>query len=374
MGDKSIKPEEETQTDDPVEVSGTNSSPEDSVTKDSSEDQTEEDWLDILGNGQLKKKIIKKGKSNTRPNKRDICTIKIIGMLEDGTVAEEHDDLVIQVGDLEVVQGLDLTIVLMDTGEVAEILVNSRFAYGTNGAESIPPNATIKYTVELKEVEFQPDIVNMSTEQRRKISNKKRERGNWWFIRKDIIFALQCYESAMEYLSVYDNMPDNYSPEEINAMDDGELQAVLDDRIKIYNNMAAALMEKEDYYQALHSIDQVLKYQPKNVKALYRRAKIFKLRKEHSKAYMAFRNIQKLHPESKSLNAELMGLKNRISRESEKEKHLYRKMLGIGEWDVDEPSKDVTAEDKSKITKGLLWTLIGASAAVVGILVHRFVT
>lgn len=43
----------------------------------------------------------------------------------------------------------------MDVDEVAEIQVDSRFAYGHLGKEPhIPPDATILYTVELKSCEL----------------------------------------------------------------------------------------------------------------------------------------------------------------------------------------------------------------------------
>jgi len=66
-------------------------------------------------------------------------------------------------------QGLDLTIVLMELGEVAEIKVNPRFAYGIRGNELIPPNATITYTVELKAIEDEPEIETLSINQRREL-------------------------------------------------------------------------------------------------------------------------------------------------------------------------------------------------------------
>ncbi|XP_011636531.1 peptidyl-prolyl cis-trans isomerase FKBP8 [Pogonomyrmex barbatus] len=247
---------------------------------DDSNDKTSKEidpYVDVLGNGQIKKKVLKKGKDDTRPNRGDICTINIVGTLDDGTVAERYNDLTIQIGDMEVVQGLDLTIVLMDLGEIAEIIIHPRFAYGACGNDPIPPNATITYTVELKAIEPQPEIENMSINQRREISNKKRERGNWWFIRKDAICAVQCYRRALEYLTP--NTATSWNEKVEVETTDAELQALLDDRIKVYNNLAAALMEKGSFYEALDHLEQVLKYQPTNVKALYRKAKIYAIRK-----------------------------------------------------------------------------------------------
>lgn len=57
----------------------------------------------------------------------------------------------------------------MKLGEVAEVLVNPRFAYGARGMGSIPSDATITYTVELKEIECEPEIETLSINQRREI-------------------------------------------------------------------------------------------------------------------------------------------------------------------------------------------------------------
>lgn len=101
--------------------------------------------------------------------------------------------------------------------------------------------------------------------------------------------------------------------------------------------------------------------------------KILKLKGEYGKAYMTFLEVQKLEPEMMSVQTELTSLKEKISKESKKEKNLYAKMLGINKG-ANKVPKTVKIEDKSKIAKGILWTLLGASAAVVGILVHRFVS
>lgn len=102
---------------------------------------------------------------------------------------------------------------------------------------------------------------------------------------------------------------------------------------------------------------------------IYITGKIYKAKGQLGKAYVTLLEAQRIDPELKSIKIELLNLKEKIAKETEKEKQLYAKMLGIQKED---DKKDVKIENKSKIAKGILWTLIGASAAVVGILVHRF--
>lgn len=62
------------------------------------------EWLDILGNGQLKKRVLKQGQKDMKPTRGDICTVKIIGCLDGGKVVENCDNLSIRLEDYDVIQ------------------------------------------------------------------------------------------------------------------------------------------------------------------------------------------------------------------------------------------------------------------------------
>lgn len=97
-----------------------------------------------------------------------------------------------------------------------------------------------------------------------------------------------------------------------------------------------------------------------------------RLKGEYAKAYAIFTEMQKLNPEMKICATELITLKDKIAKDAKKEKHLYRKMLGVEDKNS---SKDVKTNDKNKrkFAKGVLWILIGAaSVATISIFIHRF--
>lgn len=54
----------------------------------------------------------------------------------------------------------------------------------------------------------------------------------------------------------------------------GQLQEMLEIRVKVYNNLAAAQMKISAYDVALLSVETVLRCQPENVKALFRKGKV----------------------------------------------------------------------------------------------------
>ncbi|KAG8040970.1 hypothetical protein G9C98_001958 [Cotesia typhae] len=86
------------------------------------EEPKEDEWMDILGNGQLRKRTTVKGQKGTRPN------------------------------------------------QVAEIEIAARFGYGDVGRQpEIPPGAKLFYNVELKHVNMEPDIDSLSITQRKAI-------------------------------------------------------------------------------------------------------------------------------------------------------------------------------------------------------------
>ena len=53
-----------------------------------------------------------------------------------------------------------------------------------------------------------------------------------------------------------------------------EVQTILSERLKALNNMGAAQMRIEAYEVALKSLEAVLRCQPNNVKALFRKGKV----------------------------------------------------------------------------------------------------
>jgi FK506-binding protein 8 len=53
-----------------------------------------------------------------------------------------------------------------------------------------------------------------------------------------------------------------------------ELRKLFDDRLKTLNNLAMAQLKLQSYEPALNSVEAVLKCQPDNIKALFRKGKV----------------------------------------------------------------------------------------------------
>lgn len=355
-------------------------SQQDSATKDK-----KEEYMDILGNGTLLKKVLKEGQGD-RPESRDIAIVNYTGRLDDGTIVEEERECVVQIDDVEVVQGLDMALKLMNVGEQAEVIVGSRFAYGEQGLKNeehpertVPPNEKITYTVELVSTKEESDLESKTYAARKEIGNKKRLRGNFWMKRQEYNLAIQSYRRALEYLDESEGGITN--PTESGQLEptNAELQELLEDRMKVYNNLALAQLKIAAYDAALKSVDHVLQCQPNNAKALFRKGKILDAKGDTKGAISFLQKAATIDEDDKLIQSELSKLILKSKREARNEKDLYQKMLGHAQK-LEQKSKSAPATQNRETSKLCsffqfkLWGYLMGSIliGVAGVAIYRY--
>lgn len=354
------------------------SEPGPSTSKQNAEEPKEE-YMDILGNGTLLKKVLQEG-TGDRPESRDIAVINFTGRLEDGTVVEEEKDMVVQIDDVEVVQGLDMTLKLMNVGERAEVIVDARFAYGEQGHKneenperSIPANAKITYTVELVSTKEEPDLETKTYTARKEIGNKKRLRGNFWMKRQEYNLAIQSYRRALEYLDESEGGITKPTADGELEPTNAELQELLEDRMKVYNNLALAQLKIAAYDAALKSVDHVLQCQPNNTKALFRKGKILHAKGDTNGAISYLQKAATLDEDDKLIQSELSKMILKSKREARNEKDLYQKMLGHAQK-LEQKSKAAPVVQNQEASKFKLWGYLMGSIliGVAGVAIYRY--
>lgn len=339
----------------------------------------QEEYMDILGNGTLLKKVLKEGQGE-RPESKDIAVINYTGRLDDGTIVEEERDCVVQIDDVEVVQGLDMALKLMNVGEQAEVIVSSRFAYGEQGLKdedhperTVPPNEKITYTVELVSSKEESDLESKSYAARKDIGNKKRLRGNFWMKRQEYNLAIQSYRRALEYLD--ESAGGITNPTESGQLEptNAELQELLEDRMKVYNNLALAQLKIAAYDAALKSVDHVLQCQPNNAKALFRKGKILDAKGDTKGAISFLQKAATIDEDDKLIQSELSKLVLKSKREARNEKDLYQKMLGHAQK-LEQKSKSAPVTPNRETSKFKLWGYLMGSIliGVAGVAIYRY--
>jgi len=286
-------------------------------------------WEDVLGSGRLRKRIKTVGDEKAdKPGRGSRCTVNVVEML-DNIVVGRDEKLQFNVGESEVMQALDLVVPLMHKGEVAEVKVEHTFAYGLVGdGNRIPPSTDLELEVELVDwVELGP-APDIPLPERMAIGMSKRERGNRWYSRGEYSLSVQCYRKAAEYLD------DKQIEEDMEVPIDRfllpkDLQELLQERVKTFNNMAQAQMKLSAWDSSLASVRQVLKIEPNNEKALFRKSKILVEKCQLDEAIGILRRVNRLYPTNKQCHTELSRLTNKVKASKEKEQLMSRKMLGL---------------------------------------------
>lgn len=269
------------------------------------------DYIDILGNGHVLKKIIKPGLGrDTRPTHGDYVTISFEGWLEDETLVEKGTDVKFVLGDGDYIHAFQLALPLTELKEEMELITDSRFAYGDLGREpEIPANAKLRYRITLMKCDDPPCYEQMSPDKRFELADEKRERGNYYFNRKEYSFALTSYSKALQILttastndtppasseSVTDSEPGPHSTDDVFSLD-----------IKLRCNIAATQLKLEAYDAALKTCEKVLEIEPTNFKALFRKGKALVGSGDQEEAISVFRQVLELVPSSKAAAAELV--------------------------------------------------------------------
>uniref|UniRef100_A0A3P9JQM9 FKBP prolyl isomerase 8 n=1 Tax=Oryzias latipes TaxID=8090 RepID=A0A3P9JQM9_ORYLA len=293
-----------------------------------------DEWLDVLGNGQLKKKVTAPGKGRaSRPQKGQNVRIHLKASLIDGTLVEEQPNFSFTLGDSDVIQSLNLPVFFF-----SRVSLEPR----------VPPNAQLSLEVELLEAIDAPDVELLPPAEKIALASRKRERGNVHYQRGDYAFAVNSYSIALQ-------IAESSSKVDIRPEEEDEL---LDVRVKCLNNMAASQLKLDHYDAALKSCVSALEHQPDNIKALFRMGKVLSLKGEYTEAIQTLRKALKLDPSNKTIHAELSKLVKKHSEQRGAEQAMYKKMLG-------NPSS--TPKPQAKSSWGLSWKwLFGATAVAIG--------
>ncbi|XP_042334060.1 peptidyl-prolyl cis-trans isomerase FKBP8 [Sceloporus undulatus] len=312
-----------------------------------------QEWLDVLGSGLLKKKVLVAGHGReSRPVKGQDVTVRLKTMLEDGTVVEEDPKLTFTLGDCDVIQGLDLCVQLMEMGETALIILDAKYCYSPQGkSPDIPPGANLTLEVELLEARDAPDLELLSGKEKIELANRKRERGNFHYQRADYVLAINSYDIALKVVGSSSKV--DFSPEEETEL--------MDVKVKCLNNLAASQLKLDHYEAALRSCNQVLAQQPDNIKALFRKGKVLAQQGEYSEAIPILKAALKLEPSNKTIHTELSKLARKHADQKSVETEMYRKMLG----NTGTSSLPAKCKDKSSWSIPWKW-LFGATAVALG--------
>uniref|UniRef100_A0A8C0H0J0 peptidylprolyl isomerase n=1 Tax=Chelonoidis abingdonii TaxID=106734 RepID=A0A8C0H0J0_CHEAB len=262
-----------------------------------------EPWPGSLGLSAARKLLVREGQGEaSRPQPGQEVTVKLLGVLEDGSLVEKDPKLTFILEQGDVIQALELSVQSMQLGEVSFLLTSFLYAYGHLGRDpDIPSDASLLYEVTLLQIQDSPDLGLLPPSVRISVSKQKRERGNFHFEREEYQRAMRSYLLALGILDSPGAVPPGPEEEE-------ELQ---EHRVKCLNNCAAAQLKLQLFEEVLASCNAVLHIDPDNVKALYRKGKVQPKRGEDQAAMNILKRALQLEPTTKvksRATAPLQGL------------------------------------------------------------------
>ena len=153
--------------------------------------------------------------------------------------------------------------------------------------------------------------------------DKKRERGNFSYRRKEYSTALQCYQFALKFLDITEHP---LSEDE----DEAQSSIIINRYIQVQNNLAQVYLLNNQYEQCLNAVDQVLKYDMNNIKALFRQAKARIDLGNYDHAIQSLKLLlQNSNPavERDKVNEMLNFCETKLATYHKNEKEIYKRMF-----------------------------------------------
>ncbi|XP_058735873.1 70 kDa peptidyl-prolyl isomerase-like [Vicia villosa] len=275
---------------------------------------------DITKDGKVLKKILKEGEGYERPNDGAVVQVKLIGKLQDGTIflKKGHDDdqpFEFKIDEEQVILGLDRAVKNMKQGEVALVVIQPEYAFGSSASPqelaTVPPNSTVYYAVELVSFVKEKESWDMTTQEKIEAAGKKKEEGNALFKAGKHERASKRYEKAMKYIE-YDS-----------TFSDEEKQQTKTLKITCNLNNAACKLKLKDYKQTEKLCTKVLELDSRNVKALYRRAQAYIHLVDLDLAEMDIKKALEIDPDNRDVKIEYKRLKDKVREYNKKDAQFY---------------------------------------------------
>ena len=238
----------------------------------------------------------------------------------------------------------------MKKGEHALLVCKPDYAYGTSGSgSSIPPNATLTFDVELLDFEEKLDVENMTIKQRISTATEYKDIGNASFKAGNYASAISMYEKAVACVQwakkaiIDDN---DYETLEPPTKEDNDQAFSLLQSLR--TNKAACFLKMGEYSTAIKEVTKkcfsymqcslVLKEDPRNIKALYRRAcgqshfgLLFDAKKD-------LELLLELDATNKAAQSELERVKKLIAADDKKTKKSLHSLFSKGGLYSEKPS------------------------------------
>jgi len=291
--------------------------------------------IDITGDGKLLKEILVQGNGEA-PKNLQYVDVHYTGTLLDGSKFDSSVDrgtpFNFNLGGGEVIKGWDLGVATMTKGEKAIFTIHADLAYGKQGAGKIPPNATLKFEVELLSFYDKPKTKwEFNEEERREEAGKFKQAGNDAFKAQKFDEAKKQYESGVEYL------------QDDNSKEGRDLLHVL------HLNLAAVCTKTADFKQAITHATKALDINMHSAKAYFRRAQAQAGFGEFEEAENDLKLALEIEPNDNGIKTELQNVRAKNKANKAKAKKAFANMFSQNIYEETQEKSDYSDPTNPKV-------------------------
>jgi len=273
-----------------------------------------EDYVSLADG--LKKKITHEGHGEVPPLGSSVNVHYVGTLLSDGTKFDSSRDRNVpfsfDLGRGSVIKGWDEGVATMKTGEIAELVCAPDYAYGAAGSPpKIPPNATLKFEVEM--IGFTEPVD--TPEKKIEVASAKKEEGNTFFKAGQYANAKFAYEKGKELV------------QGIWGVENDVQKSATELTIALGANITMCSLKLGDYGEAIKEAKEVLKKDSANIKTIWRLGQAYMHTGEYEDGLAVVKDGLKLAPEDPNLKSVLSQIQQKQAQYHKKEKTMYKKMF-----------------------------------------------
>lgn len=279
--------------------------------------------VDLTGDGKLTKTVLKEG-SGSCPVRGQEVVAHYVGTLEKNgekfdSSRDRDEPFTFQLGMGQVIKGWDLGFASMKKGEKAVLTIDAEYGYGERGSPpKIPANATLKFEVELLDFrDKEKEIWEMDAAEKIAKGSELKAKGNAEFKKKNYEEACRVWSRALEFVDKIGNKDDG-TPASSDQVEEASKLCV-----SMWSNKAASFLKLGRHSETIKNASLVLKRDPDNVKALYRRGAARARFDEYKEAAKDLVRANKLDPKNKAVVKEYKALKKRMKDAKRKAKSVF---------------------------------------------------
>jgi len=226
-----------------------------------------------------------------------------------------------ELGQGQVIQALDETLLTMKKGEICVIVTSPLYAFGKMGCPPrIPSNTSLEFEMELASIErkkSQEKKISKTLDQRKEEAVKDRLEGNEHFKKQHFRKASKCYNQALSHFNAMYELTEE-EEQEVNAA-----------KLPIYLNLAVCFLKLNEISRAITNAERALAIDNNNAKAYWRLGQAFAESEELELAKTNFLKAAKLDTKTKEIRDDLEKVKQRLVEEKEKVKTQPQLFKGI---------------------------------------------